>query len=71
MGVTTPRMNLLAIVDVFAEIQGFKYVFVAGVRILITPTYRFFGSFVPRKTVSGQPIVPWRTMSRSLDDPAA
>jgi len=30
--------NLVAIIDGFAEIQVFKYVFVAGVRILITPT---------------------------------
>jgi hypothetical protein len=45
--------NLVAIIDGFAEIQGFKYVFAAGVRILITPTYRFFGSFVPRKNGFG------------------
>lgn len=59
--------NFVAIVDLFAEIQGFKYVFVSGGRILITPTYRFFGSFVPRKTVSGQLIVPsGRCPARSM-----
>jgi len=52
--------NLVASIDDLAQIQGFKYVFVAGVRIPITFTYRFFGSFVPRKTVSGRSIVPYR-----------
>jgi len=53
--------DLAAIIDPFAQIQGFKYVFVAGARILITATYRISGSIVPRKTIPGQPIVPCRT----------
>jgi hypothetical protein len=63
--------NLVATIDGFAQIQGFKYVFAAVVRILITATYRFFGSSFRGKRFRDGLLSHCRPDVRSLHDPAA